>query len=183
MVETGTVCVVTTVPLGVVWVICVVWVVPGGTAMTAALGGGGGGAETTWEAGSVAQPANRPRAPQMARRGFSARARSFGRAVSGGSGLVFIPVCGPWSEQWVRAWRGAGSGVFNYWQRREGVLFRESLSESMMVRLKILSSGHRDRPCCDDLHTAVADAASCARKAFSVALFFSLVSKVLVMPG
>ena len=53
-------CVVTTVPVGVVWVVCVVVMIGADVVMTVALaivGAGGGGAETICDSGSDAQPA------------------------------------------------------------------------------------------------------------------------------
>ena len=74
---TGWVCVVTTVPVGVVWVVWVV-VMIGADALgtgAAATGGAGGGAETTCDSGSDTHPAVRPIAATIERNGASDSAR------------------------------------------------------------------------------------------------------------
>ena len=76
----GCVRVVTTVPFGVVCVVCVVWVVVIGDdvatiAVGAAVGAGGGGAETRWDAGSEAQPESSAITPHSPRTGANVKAR------------------------------------------------------------------------------------------------------------
>jgi len=62
--------------------------------MTGALGDGGGGAETTWDAGSVAQPARSAAAPQSASRDVRVPDRTVG-GFDFWNGCVFIPPGGP----------------------------------------------------------------------------------------
>src|SRR5476651_659347 len=102
IVLTGCDCVVTTVPVGVVWVVCVVVVIgiarEVGVVMTVPatrVGAGGGGAETTCDSGSEAQPAMRPTTPQSEKSG----AKDLARFFCSGAGDLFLIVR---SRLWIR---------------------------------------------------------------------------------
>ena len=70
--------VVTVVPIGVVWVVCVVVIIGADVVITVAVatvGAGGGGAETTCDSGSDAQPAISPSTLHSERNGAKGIAR------------------------------------------------------------------------------------------------------------